>query len=60
MTRPRLSGLINGTTSLYRLRHLVENAFVHLKHFRAIATRYDKLARNYKVMFATGMHLYLV
>lgn len=45
---------------LYRLRHLVENAFVHLKHFRAIATRYDKLARNYKVMFATGMHLYLV
>ena len=35
---------------LYRLRHLVENAFARLKHFRAIATRYDKLARNYKAM----------
>ena len=32
----------------YRLRHLVENAFARLKHFRAIARRYDKLARNYK------------
>lgn len=35
---------------LYQLRHLVENAFARLKHFRAIATRYDKLARNYKAM----------
>ena len=35
---------------LYWLRPLVENAFARLKHFRAIATRYDKLARNYKVM----------
>ena len=32
---------------LYRYRHLVENAFARLKHFRAVATRYDKLARNY-------------
>lgn len=35
---------------LYRLRHLVENAFARLKHFRAIATRFDKLARNYQSM----------
>ena len=35
---------------LYRLRHLVENAFARLKHFRAIATRFDKLARNYRSM----------
>ena len=35
---------------LYRLRHLVENAFARLKHFRSIATRFDKLARNYKSM----------
>ena len=35
---------------LYRLRHLVENAFARLKHFRAIAIKYDKLARNYKAM----------
>ncbi|WP_109422895.1 IS5-like element ISAac2 family transposase, partial [Aggregatibacter actinomycetemcomitans] len=32
---------------LYRYRHLVENAFALLKQYRAIATRYDKLARNY-------------
>lgn len=33
--------------ALYRLRHLVENLFCRLKHFRAVATRYDKMARNY-------------
>ncbi len=27
---------------LYRLRHLVENAFRHLKRWRDIATRYAK------------------
>ncbi|BCX82946.1 transposase [Methylomarinovum caldicuralii] len=27
---------------LYRLRHLVENAFLHLKRWRGIATRYAK------------------
>jgi transposase len=32
---------------LYKYRHLVENAFARLKHFRSIATRYDKLKRNY-------------
>ena len=35
---------------LYRLRHLAENAFARLKQFRAIATRFDKLARNYQSM----------
>lgn len=33
---------------LYGLRHLVENIFARLKHFRAVATRYDKLKRNYE------------
>lgn len=33
--------------ALYRLRHLIENLFCRLKHFRAVATRYDKTARNY-------------
>lgn len=33
---------------LYKYRHLVENVFARLKHFRAIATRYDKLKRNFK------------
>lgn len=32
---------------LYKLRHKVENIFARLKHYRAIATRYDKLAENY-------------
>lgn len=31
----------------YRERHLVENAFCRLKDFRRIATRYDKLGRNF-------------
>ena len=33
--------------SLYRQRNLVERLFNKLKHFRRIATRFDKLARNY-------------
>ncbi len=32
---------------LYKYRHLVENVFMKIKKYRAIATRYDKLARNY-------------
>jgi transposase len=32
---------------LYRERNLVERFFCKLKHFRRIATRYDKLARNF-------------
>nr|WP_159768140.1 IS5-like element IS1301 family transposase [Enhydrobacter sp. 8BJ] len=35
---------------LYKLCHLVENAFARLKQFRSIATRYEKLARNFKSM----------
>lgn len=31
----------------YSLRHRIENAFSRLKDFRRIATRYDKLARNF-------------
>ena len=32
---------------LYRYRNLVERFFNKLKHFRAVATRYEKLAANY-------------
>ena len=35
---------------VYKQRHLVENIFARLKHFRAIATRYDKLKRNFEGM----------
>jgi len=37
---------------LYQYRHLVENVFARLKHFRAIATRYDKLKRNFESVVA--------
>ena len=33
--------------ALYRERNLIERFFNKLKHFRAIATRYDKTARNF-------------
>ena len=33
--------------ALYRERNLVERFFNMLKHFRGIATRYDKLARTF-------------
>ena len=33
--------------AIYRQRNLVERFFNKLKHFRGIATRYHKLARNF-------------
>jgi len=38
---------------LYKSRSLIENFFCKLKQFRAIATRYDKTARN----FLAAIHL---
>ena len=35
---------------LYKARNLVERFFNKIKHFRRIATRYDKLADNYMAM----------
>lgn len=32
---------------LYRYRNLVERFFNKIKHYRAVATRYEKLASNY-------------
>jgi len=37
---------------LYKYRHLVENMFARIKHSRAIATRDDKLERNFASMLA--------
>ena len=37
---------------LYKCGHLVENLFARLKHFRAIATRFDKLKINYPSVIA--------
>lgn len=32
---------------LYKIRHLAENLFARLKHFRSIATRYEKKSNNF-------------
>lgn len=32
---------------LYKIRHLVENAFLHLKQWRGIATRYAKNSKSF-------------
>ena len=38
---------------VYKTRHLIENFFAKIKQFRAIATRYEKTARN----FLAGVYL---
>lgn len=35
---------------LYRERNLIKRFFSKLKHFRRVATRYDKLAANFLAM----------
>jgi transposase len=37
---------------IYRKRNLIERAFSYLKDWRRIATRYDKLARNFDATIA--------
>lgn len=53
---PRRRNSIKGNAdldrSLYRHRHLVENAFARLKQYRAVASRFDKLKRNYESVVA--------
>ncbi len=52
-SHPRRATPLPCDFALYCERNLVERFFNKLKHFRAIATRYDKLARN----FLAGVHL---
>ena len=52
-SHPRRTTPLPCDLALYCERNLVERFFNKLKHFRAIATRYDKLARN----FLAGVHL---
>lgn len=58
---PRKSNTTKGNDHmdwcLYKYRHLVENAFARLKHFRSIATRYEKLKRNFEGMICLGCAL---
>ena len=39
---------------LYKERHLVENAFLKLKHWRGIATRYSKNAASFLAIVQIG------
>jgi transposase len=53
---PRKRNSVKGNADLdrglYRYRHLVENTFARLKHYRAVASRFDKLKRNYESVVA--------
>jgi transposase len=54
--------VLNGIFSkrLYRERNLIERFFSKLKHFRRVATRYDKLAANFLAMVQlASMRLWL-
>ena len=54
--------VLNGIFSkrLYRERNLIERFFSKLKHFRRVATRYDKLAANFLAMIQlASMRLWL-
>jgi transposase len=42
---------------LYKARSLIENFFCKLKQFRAIATRYDKTARNFLAAIHSSLAL---
>jgi transposase len=37
----------NYDKDLYKLRHLIENAFLHMKQWRGIATRYAKNTKSF-------------
>ena len=45
--RPNRRHPFSFSKRLYKLRWRIESAFNRLKDFRRIATRYDKLGRNY-------------
>jgi transposase len=64
VTIPRKKNSIKGNKGfdwpLYKLRHLVENAFARLKQYRAVVTRYDKPTRNYEsIVSSTCAFLWL-
>ena len=41
---------------IYRRRHRIENFFCRIKDWRRIATRYDKLARNFLALPPSSAH----
>jgi transposase len=47
---PRRTVAIACDFAVYRWRHLIENFFCKIKHFRRIATRYEKTDTSYTAM----------
>jgi transposase len=50
--RANRSSLRDYDRQLYGARHLIENFFAKIKQFRAIATRYEKTARDFLPPFS--------
>ena len=46
--------------ALYRDRNQIERLFHHLKNFRRIATRYDKLDASFRSFVALGLAMLLL
>ena len=42
-------------TASYKGRNVIERAFSHLKDWRRVATRYDKLARNFRATVSLAL-----
>lgn len=40
--------------ALYRMRNLIERYINRMKHFRSLATRYDKSASSYRALWTIG------
>jgi transposase len=53
-SKPERKRAIPKDRALYKLRYLVELFFHSLKRFRAIATRFEKTARNYLALVNVG------
>jgi transposase len=49
-SNPSRAGALPYDRHLYKERHLVECFFSKIKHFRRIATRYEKTATNFLAM----------
>jgi transposase len=50
-SRPRAAGAGSPASARgFRERNLIERFFSKLKHFRRVATRYDRLAANFLAM----------
>lgn len=58
---PRRRNSVKGNDDLdkglYRHRHLVEDIFAQIKHFRGLATRFDKLKQHYEGVVAMACTL---